>query len=599
MRKYVWIAVITLIACAVYFTSCERIPKEMMDTIMPDADKVEPPPEMPPEMVEMPEEMTEMPVDLVDVLIYTNRSFWITLEDAAMAAETTKRLLDAAGVQAEITKDDAYAREWMLHTTGDGNVNVIVLYGVLPASVYGTANSQPDGSIAENWIETTDGDTILNHADYIAFNTDFDVDKVTEWTPDNIDQAVGSNREGGLKNLMDNPNINLFTAWRQSGGSSMIVTSDGMALTPSLANFHSLRPIPLAQLQGEWFAEKVFASDTGDAEAAYADPVIVRDGDRGRLAIVHATTEYVGLLNGEVAAEIILNSLLAPPMMETVKPPVETEPEPEIVVPEPEPKAEYMYWVESDSRSGKIRRANLDGSNVQDLVTGLVFPQQIALDMTTEKMYWTDYNTSKIQRANLDGSNVEDIVTTDIINPWGLALDIAAGKMYWTDAGTLTVQRANLDGSNIETLVTELTNPHGLALDVTGGKMYWVDIRLGEIQRANLDGSNVETVIPTDLNTNPVGIALDIAGGKMYWAEARAAKIQQANLDGSDIQTVINTGAIGAGSPHSLALDIASGKLYWTDWTTDKIRRANLDGSGVEELLSEVVDSLGIALSLP
>ena len=41
MRKYLWIAVIALIACAVYFTSCERIPKEMMDTIMPDAEPVE------------------------------------------------------------------------------------------------------------------------------------------------------------------------------------------------------------------------------------------------------------------------------------------------------------------------------------------------------------------------------------------------------------------------------------------------------------------------------------------------------------------------------------------------------------------------------
>ena len=58
MRKYLWIAVIALIASAVYFTSCERIPKEMMDTIMPDADKVEPP-EMPEEMVETPTEPME------------------------------------------------------------------------------------------------------------------------------------------------------------------------------------------------------------------------------------------------------------------------------------------------------------------------------------------------------------------------------------------------------------------------------------------------------------------------------------------------------------------------------------------------------------
>ena len=46
MRKHVWIAVLVLIASTVYFTSCERIPKEMMDTIMPDAEKIEPPPEM-------------------------------------------------------------------------------------------------------------------------------------------------------------------------------------------------------------------------------------------------------------------------------------------------------------------------------------------------------------------------------------------------------------------------------------------------------------------------------------------------------------------------------------------------------------------------
>ena len=105
-----------------------------------------------------------------------------------------------------------------------------------------------------------------------------------------------------------------------------------------------------------------------------------------------------------------------------------------------------MYWLAHFA--GAVQRANLDGSNVQNLVTGLVFPQQIALDMTAGKMYWTDYSTAKIQRANLDGTNVEDIVTTDIINPWGLALDIAGGKMYWTDAGTLTIQRTNLDGAN-------------------------------------------------------------------------------------------------------------------------------------------------------
>ena len=219
----------------------------------------------------------------------------------------------------KITKDDAYVREWMRLTTNDGNVNVIVLYGVLPDSVYGTGNSQPNGSIAENWIETMDGDTILNHADYIAYNTDHDVNKITELGLD-TSAGVGSNLEGGLQNLMDNPNISLLVPnipdprYREStsgGPVSMIVTSDGTELTPSLVNFESFRSIPLNQLQGEWFAEKVFASDTGNAQAAYADPVIVRDGNLGRLAIVHATQYQIGLLNGEVTAEIIINYLLS------------------------------------------------------------------------------------------------------------------------------------------------------------------------------------------------------------------------------------------------------------------------------------------------
>ncbi len=290
MRRYLRTAFVTLIACTIALTSCDRTQKAITPI--------------------MPETETERQGE---VLIYTNRSWWITLEDAAIAAETTKSLLEAKNIQVQITKDGETVKEWMLQTTGNGNVDVIVLYGVLPASIYAPGNTQPDGSIAENWIETTDGDTILNHADYIAFNADSDVN--LEW------EGQSANGSSGLRQLMDNPIINLFSPLR----GAMIPTSDGIALTPSLIDFTSHRPIPLGQLQGEWFAEKIFASDTGDDQASYADPVIVRDGDRGRLAIVyaHATDEnhgyagfigetraQAGLLHGKVAAEIIANYLI-------------------------------------------------------------------------------------------------------------------------------------------------------------------------------------------------------------------------------------------------------------------------------------------------
>ena len=85
-------------------------------------------------------------------------------------------------------------------------------------------------------------------------------------------------------------------------------------------------------------------------------------------------------------------------------------------------RATKMYWTEF--RGGKIRRADLDGSNVQVRVTGLDNPVGVALDIAGGKMYWTDYIIGKIQRADLNGSNVEDLVTTGVDWPVGIALDV-------------------------------------------------------------------------------------------------------------------------------------------------------------------------------
>ena len=269
-----------------------------------------------------------------------------------------------------------------------------------------------------------------------------------------------------------------------------------------------------------------------------------------------------------------------------------------------DPDSPPIYW--TDYGTDKIQRANLDGSNVQDLVTsGLTTPVGIALDIAGGKMYWTDYGTEKIQRANLDGSNVQDLVTSGLTSPNGIALDIAGGKMYWTDYGTDKIQRANLDGSNVQDLVTSgLTTPVGIALDIAGGKMYWTDYGTDKIQRANLDGSNVQDLVTTGL-TSPLGIALDIAGGKMYWTDYGTDKIQCANLDGSNVQDLVTS---GLSSPRIIALDIADGKMYWAhmDWnsatsefTNGKIQRANLNGTEVEDLITGLDLLDGIALGIP
>ena len=249
------------------------------------------------------------PVGPEQVLIYIGDTWYITPEAATAEAETTKSLLHSAGIQAEMTEDGDYVRQWMLQTADDGDVNVLMLYGVIPNAIYPTGNTQTDGSVAENWIESPDGNTILNQADYIGWNSDGDSYVKSEG---GFTQELGTaNRGAALQNLMDIPDIAISTASGAGVGSiPMIVTGDGSALTPSLVDFSSDRPFPLDQFQGEWFAERVLASDTGDTNATLADPVIVRDGDRGRIAIVHQTF-FEDDPKGEVAAELIINYLLA------------------------------------------------------------------------------------------------------------------------------------------------------------------------------------------------------------------------------------------------------------------------------------------------
>ncbi len=250
-----------------------------------------------------------------------------------------------------------------------------------------------------------------------------------------------------------------------------------------------------------------------------------------------------------------------------------------------------IYWVDADR--GILYRANLDGSEIEQIRTGLGEPYNIALDVSNSKVYWIEYGSGKIRRANLDGSSVEDL-RTGLDRPARIRLDVSGGKMYWLETGSDKIRRANLNGSGIEDLVNTGSQIDGdLAIDITNGKLYWTDWHDGNIHRFNLNGSGQETLL-TGLD-GPVGIVLDVSGGKMYWVEQGSGKIRRANLNGSGIQDLVTS---GLNRTFDIALDIAGGKMYWSDLGAGKIQRANLDGRGVEEILTGYPRPLGIALDL-
>ena len=110
----------------------------------------------------------------------------------------------------------------------------------------------------------------------------------------------------------------------------------------------------------------------------------------------------------------------------------------------------YYYGACVESVSGESNTGNNCSSGVSVTVGGSGPPA------VTGKLYWTELNTESIRRSNLDGSGIENLVTTGLDAPLGIALDVAGGKMYWTDATADKIQRSNLDGSGVEDLITGL-----------------------------------------------------------------------------------------------------------------------------------------------
>jgi hypothetical protein len=121
---------------------------------------------------------------------------------------------------------------------------------------------------------------------------------------------------------------------------------------------------------------------------------------------------------------------------------------------------EILYW----TAGGAVGRYF---AGIQTLAeTGGDAVYEVELDVAGNKMYWAA--NDGIRRANLDGSNVEHIVPDSASGSgmFGLDLDLDGGKIYfsWFFSTGSEIRRANFDGSQVETLRDGLRSPRGIAL---------------------------------------------------------------------------------------------------------------------------------------
>ncbi len=126
-----------------------------------------------------------------------------------------------------------------------------------------------------------------------------------------------------------------------------------------------------------------------------------------------------------------------------------------------------LYWAEAGTfvRGGKLQRSNLEGTQVEDIITRLFEPTGITIDPQDRKIYWAESEPCRIRSANYDGSNIKTLMTGAYTNRndnyWDLTFDEPTRKLYFISYAAIA--RCDRDGSNLE----QLFSPGGNCLKIT------------------------------------------------------------------------------------------------------------------------------------
>ncbi|NLT77062.1 MAG: hypothetical protein GXX98_11115, partial [Planctomycetes bacterium] len=215
----------------------------------------------------------------IDIACSTATSWW----PEGTAQQEMQEIAESVPVPVEIfTSTDGVAlADWVAAHTGNGQSDLLILCGMFPDSIYPGGNAQPDGSLAELFLD--DGNCIINTGDWMFYVG-----------------SVSNNAADGLANMMDIPGISM---------SDPIVdvtpTADGALYTPSFEGFSPSRPWHLEQITGDWQVELILGQN---ADGTRADPaIVVNTVTGGRLGTFYQVADVLTDIRSVVISEWINN----------------------------------------------------------------------------------------------------------------------------------------------------------------------------------------------------------------------------------------------------------------------------------------------------
>ena len=139
----------------------------------------------------------------------------------------------------------------------------------------------------------------------------------------------------------------------------------------------------------------------------------------------------------------------------------------------------------TDSYQQQVGVCSLQGGGCAVLVSGVERPRGVAIHQASAQLLLTDWGqTPRILIMALDGSNKRDLVTENIVWPNGLAVDQITDRVYWADSKQDVIESVDLDGGDRRTILTSHPK-HPFSLAVFEDSLYWSDWETQEIVSCN------------------------------------------------------------------------------------------------------------------
>lgn len=116
-------------------------------------------------------------------------------------------------------------------------------------------------------------------------------------------------------------------------------------------------------------------------------------------------------------------------------------------------------------------------------------------------MYFSDWGVKpKIERAAMDGQRRSILIGENVIWPNGLAIDFETRRLYWADGGMKSIEYINMDSKRPKRVRLQSDLPHPFGLVIHKDKVYWTDWDTKSIHKANKDNGENATIVRSNIS---------------------------------------------------------------------------------------------------